>query len=219
MNHLRHIILMVAFLTMLQAKAQESTKHIKPFITAGWNYSRLTGLDPRNSFNVGGGAIIPLFRYGLVGLRPQLLYSQKGARSRFEVYNKERIVNIDANYIEMPIDMILSGRPLATRFNISALVGPYFAYGIGGKTTASKGIYIYNRYQVGDSPSTFGDEMNGRRFDCGLHLGMMTRYNHFFLTITMEAGLKGVMDSRITRSRWDESPTNFGLQVNAGYEL
>ena len=160
-----------------------------------------------------------MFNRGLVGIRPQLLYIQKGARSHFEVYKKERTVKFDANYLELPVDLVISGRPLATRFNISALCGLYFAYGIGGKTTASDGIYLYNRYHVGDKPSTFGDEMNGRRFDWGFRLGVMARLDRYFATIAIEPGVKKVMDSRITRSYWNDSPTNMAILLNIGCEL
>lgn len=221
MNYARHIIILAAVsMTMLPAKAQEDTKRITPFVTAGYNFSHFCNdMTGRHSFNAGGGAIFPMFKRGLVGIRPQLLYIQKGARSKFDVYKKERTVKFDANYIEMPVDMILSGKPLATHFNISALCGFYFAYGVGGKTTASEGIYIYNRYNVGDKPSTFGDEMNGRRFDWGIRLGMMARLDHYFMTFVMEPGAKRVMDKRINRSHSDASPMNMAILVNIGYEL
>ena len=221
MNLRQRIITMAAVsITLLPTHAQETARRIIPFVTAGYNYSHFcVNIDGRSSFNAGGGAVFPMFKRGLVGVRPQLLYIQKGARSHFEVYKKERTVKFDANYLELPIDLVLSGKPLATRFNVSALCGLYFAYGIGGKTTASDGIYIYNRYQVGDEPSTFGDEMNGRRVDWGIRLGAMARLDRFFLTIVGDLGVKRVMDSRITRSEWDDSPMNAAILLNVGYEL
>lgn len=217
----RIITLAVVCLTLLPIHAQETTKRVIPFLTAGYNYSdfNLEGLSGRNSFNVGGGAIVPLFNRGLVGVRPQLLYIQKGARRYFDVYNKERTIKFDANYIELPIDFVLSGRPLATNFNISAFCGIYFAYGVGGKTTASDGIYIYHRYHVGDKPSTFGEEMNGHRFDWGCRLGVMARFNNCFLTLSFEPGFEKVLDGRIVRSSWDAYAQNMAFLVNVGFEL
>lgn len=216
----RIIIFAAVVMTLLPTHAQETGKHVIPFVTAGYNYSHFcVNLGGRSSFNAGGGAIFPMFNRGLVGIRPQLLYIQKGARSHFEVYNKERTVKFDANYLELPVDMIISGRPLATRFSISALCGLYFAYGIGGKTTASEGIYLYNRYHVGDKPSSFGDEMNGRRFDWGLRLGAMARLDRYFMSIAIEPGFNKVMDRRITRSSWDSSPKNLSVLLNIGCEL
>jgi hypothetical protein len=215
----RIIMLTAVAMTLLPIHAQETKKRIKPFVTAGYNYSHFcVNLDGRSSFNAGGGAIIPLFNRGLVGIRPQLLYIQKGDRSHFEVYKKERTVKFDANYLELPVDLVLTGRPLTRRFDISALCGLYFAYGIGGKTTASDGIYLYNRYHVGDSPSTFGDEMNGRRFDWGIRLGTIVRLDRYFFTFVMEPGLKKVMDGRIARYG-SSSPMNLAILLNVGIEL
>jgi len=215
----RIIMIAVVTMTLLPIHAQETKKQIRPFVTAGYNHSDFcVGLDGRSSFNAGVGATFPLFNRGLVGIRPQLLYIQKGARSHFEVYKKERTVKFDANYLEMPIDLVLTGRPLTKRFDISALCGLYFAYGIGGKTTASDGIYIYNRYHVGDSPSTFGDEMNGHRFDWGIRLGAIVRLDRYFFTIIMEPGVKKVMDSHISRRSGDH-PINEAILLNVGMEL
>lgn len=141
--------------------------------------------DPKIGFNVGLTVdyALPANFYILSGLE----LTTKGAD--FD----EHGVKFDPNlmYLQMPIN---AGYKLQVMDNLKILffAGPYFAYGIGGKTKVS-GYDEWGDYYSGKYDS-FGSEGWAKRFDMGINGGAGIEYNKFVATIGCDYGVIDIND-------------------------
>lgn len=134
--------------------------------------------DSRTSFNLGLTVDIPLVES--MYIKTGLLYSSKGFVKETD-YRKE---TVSPAYLEIPL--------LASyRFDFSDYtqlqfnIGPYFAYGIGGKWKSER-----IDYNDSDEIDYFDEETGTNRFDAGLQIGAgLTFSDHYYVGIGYQWGL------------------------------
>lgn len=143
-------------------------------------------------FNVGVSVDIPMLQS--LYLQSGLYYTVKGA--------KIDEVKCNPSYLEIPV--------LASyRYNFSDAVqlqinvGPYFAYGVGGK---------WKDTEYDDEEDFFGDDF--KRFDAGLAFGGGLTFSHIYVGINYDLGLTNIM-----KGDDDGSTKNRCLSINVGYNF
>ncbi|HEX6914512.1 MAG TPA: porin family protein, partial [Chitinophagaceae bacterium] len=106
-------------------------------IRAGANFSTLTGKDNngyeftnrmKTGIHAGVNLSIPVAQDFVV--RPELLYSEKGAES--PAGNQYKL-----SYVEVPVNLIY--KPVLGKGRLMLGFGPYMAFGVGGKVTFTNG--------------------------------------------------------------------------------
>jgi len=181
----------------------------KPYslgIKAGMNLSNMDieGTDSKvrlgYNFGVFGEYVLPSRFFFQTGLN----LTSKGMKNEIEGL-KEDInsdgledrgsfdMNWNAMYLELPI-LVGYKAAVTDNFNINFMVGPYFAYGIGGKTTVEfygefgKPDGGFEPYRAKDKTNTFSD-LSLKRFDMGISAGLEAEYRKFTFGIGYEYGL------------------------------
>ena len=126
------LLIVVAFLATADSFAQSlwdsslPDRRLSFGITAGLNYAR-TDMDYANSIRPSfhAGATIDYAFVKSLSVRAALLYTEKGFKSNFG--------KASAGYVELPLQASYHiVTPTGVEFLLN--VGPYFAYGISGKT-------------------------------------------------------------------------------------
>ena len=146
-------------------------------IRLGVNFSSITGdyidLGTRTGMNLGAviGARVsdstPIF------LESGLYFESKGAK-------KDKL-SMGLNYLELPI-LIKYGVQVSDDIALLPYVGPYFAYGLGGK-------YKYNSDKVVVKDSSY-DYM--KHFDMGFKIGCGAEYNKLYAELGYEFGVVNI---------------------------
>jgi len=172
-----------------------SSESVSFGIRAGVNFSNMRAsasslslnLGSRTGFHVGVIADIPVVESFYI--QPGLYLQEKGFKAG-EWFGSE-LTGVDVKaaplYLEVPI--------LASfRFNVSrdvkiqANVGPYLAYGVGGKIKGSEGV-------VSVETDVFSDEGGVKRFDGGLSFGAGVQILHnYYIGFAYELGLVNIID-------------------------
>lgn len=84
-------------------------------------------------------------------------------------------------------------------------VGPYLAYGIGGKVKVTDG-------SDEDEEDFFGDDSGAKRFDAGLHIGAgITVAQHYYLGVAYQWGWVNINEDS------DLTVKNKNFMINLGY--
>lgn len=192
---------------------ERSTAEITYGIEGGVTFSTLTGdldLNHRTGFDIGAVVNIPVLEslYIKSGVR----FIQKGAK--YDAYKLDSYEDIDiksnAAYIEIPI--------LASyRYNFDSSnqlqinVGPYLAFGVGGKTKIENTDNTDNHYDYyeGWEFDTFGDHGLLKRFDLGFQFGIgMTLASQYYVGLGYELGLINIANDDF-----------FDYAASEGYDL
>ena len=190
-------------------------------IRAGINFANASckedgdkvSLDARTTFHVGVIADIPLMQslYVQTGLYLQ----NKGAK--YEESGDGWRVKDEYKPMYLQIPLLASYRyDFSDDVQLQFNVGPYFAYGIGGKVKSSEEF-------DGDTDSWeidfFGDKddeesMGNKRFDCGLQVGGgLTFAKKYYIGVAYEFGFGNI-------SKWDDTTIkNKNLMVSLGYNF
>jgi hypothetical protein len=167
------------------------------------NYS--VSPDSRAGFNAGVAVDFPLMQS--LYIQSGLYYTMKGCKAEIDGEK----ATFSPSYLEIPI--------LASyRYNFSEAaqlqvnVGPYFAYGVGGKYK----LEYKNRSREIDFFGSENDEnsMGFKRFDMGLQLGTgVTIAKHYYVGVAYEFGF--VSMSRDS----DLKIKNSNFMINVGYQF
>jgi hypothetical protein len=112
------------------------------------------------------------------------------------------------NYIELPIDALYQ-MPVMDNSTVFAGLGPYFAYGIGGKIKYGDGTPNDNSFGSGDN--------SAKRFDFGFQfLGGFRYMNKATISLSYDLGLVSVSGSAYSSQFKDK---NGVFSINIGYCL
>lgn len=177
-------------------------------VTAGLNVANMSfeddgvSISPSSytSFNVGLTVDIPLLES--VYIKSGLFYTGKGCKYE----HKSDDVKLTPSYLEIPI--LASYR---YDFNETAQVqfnfGPYFAYGIGGKSKYEEEKKTYET-------DFFGSDSDTKRFESGLQIGAgITVSQHYYFGVAYQWGLTNVFDDD------DLTVHNKNFMINLGYNF
>lgn len=190
-------------------------------IRAGINFANITfkednnsiSYDSRASFHVGVIADIPLMQS--LYIQTGLYLQNKGAKYEetyeYSKYKEEH----KPMYLQIPL--LASYRyDFSDAVQLQVNVGPYFAYGIGGK---AKWIDEFDDYDETWEGDFFGDKddedtLGFKRFDCGLQVGGgLTFAQKYYLGVTYEFGFGNI-------SNYDDIEVkNKNLMVSLGYNF
>ncbi|MCD7972417.1 MAG: PorT family protein [Candidatus Azobacteroides sp.] len=188
MIKLKSLLLTVFLLGAFTASAQLSFG-----LKAGLNLSDMSDYDNTKmkiGYKVGPTVNLSL---GDIGFQGAILLSSKGVKGD-GVDGK-----IDANYLEIPVSFVYK-RPVAFDTNLYINAGPYFAYGLFGKTDLGLAGEI----------DTFSDEMLNR-FDMGLTFGVGIEVLMFNFGVNYDLGLTKIDDFSNAKNR--------NLWISVGYNF
>ena len=166
----------------------------------GMNMSNFTGdmdTDMRIGFNVGVGMEYQFS--DMWSIQPSLMFTQKGA--------KQDEVKMNPMYLEIPV-LAAARFAIADNQNIVVKAGPYFAFGVAGKV------------KVGDEKGDFfgdgDDQYGGKRFDCGIGVGVAYEIGKFFVGLDGEFGFTNVVDFKSDNV---SNPKNMNFSIGVGYKF
>lgn len=157
----------------------------------------LTGdSDPYDGMKAGltlAGVIgLRLSQQAPVFLESGLYYTQRGA--------KDGSYTCSLNCLEVPI-LVKYGIKATDDIAILPFIGPYFAFGVGGK-------YEYSGPNGKEKESTF-DFLN--RNDMGIKLGCGAEYNMLYLELAYQFGLHNIADNDNHTIHANQLSINFGV--------
>ena len=142
---------------------------------AGMNVAKFNWWDSKIGYHFGVRGKMSLEKglYANAGV----FLSAKGASLDFGDLGDEKI---HANYLEIPIHVGLQ-YDLNDKFRVFGEFGPYFAYGLFGKTKVHEFDfdYDYNPIKEESSYNTFGDGF--KRFDTGLGFRFGAELSHKYI--------------------------------------
>lgn len=136
-------------------------------------------------------------------IQPSLLYEGKGSRDAF--YGADTKVRL--NYVTLPIDFLF--KPMMPNGSGSWIVGvgPYFGYGISGKSSGTSG-------NVTVSGDPFKEDNGLKRFDAGANVQLGYEFaNGFNIGLETELGLINLESGGDS----DNSAHNTSFGVTLGY--
>ena len=170
----------------------------------GMNMSNYTGdmdTDMKIGFNVGVGMEYQFS--DMWSIQPSLMLTQKGAKI------KEDGETMKFNPMNLEIPVLAAARfAVADNQNIVVKAGPYFAFGVAGKV------------KVGDDKADFfgdgDDQFGGKRFDCGIGVGVAYEIGKFFVGLDGEFGFTNVVDFK---SDGVSNPKNMNFSIGVGYKF
>lgn len=175
-------------------------------IRAGLNLANLSfkeddySYSPKSNttFHVGVIADIPLMQSLYV--QTGLFLQNKGAKEEGEGYK----TTLTPMYLQIPV--LASYRyDFSDALQLQVNIGPYFAYGIGGK---------WKEEEDGESYEVdfFDDRI--KRFDCGLQVGGgLTFAQHYYLGVAYEFGFTNIADES------DLKVKNNNIMISLGYNF
>ena len=184
------VFILSTFQTSFSQSSSDSST-LKFGVKGGANFSNLytDNVEDNNvltGFNVGLFAKLPITES--FAIQPELLYTTKGAKLKYNNAFVNGTSTFRLNYIEVPVLLVVN---LTENFNIHA--GPYFAYLVDGKAT-------------NDAQGTLFDIENNlknedfNKFDTGLsvgvgfdadNLGFGVRYNYGLQKVGKERSFLG----------------------------
>ena len=170
----------------------------------GMNMSNFTGdmdTDMKIGFNVGVGMEYQFT--DMWSIQPSLMLSQKGGK--YDVDGET--VKFNPMYLEIPV-LAAARFAVADNQNVVVKAGPYFAFGVAGKVKAG-----------GEKADFFGDgddQMGGKRFDCGVGVGVAYEIGKFFVGLDGEFGFTNVVDFKVDGA---SNPKNMNFSIGVGYKF
>ncbi len=140
--------------------------------------------DAKVNWHVGAIVDIPLMQS--LYIQTGLYLQNKGCKMVWE--KSEYTAN--PMYLEIPV--LASYRyTFSDAAQLQFNVGPYFAYGIGGKAKTS----YRNELREPDEEDLFGDNGPLKRFDCGLQIGLgFTFIKHIYVGAAYEMGFTNICE-------------------------
>jgi len=209
--------------TVCMANAQEK---IAFGVRAGLNVNSLSvsgesGLKSRVGYHV--GAVMDWNVAKNLYVQPGLYFTTRGAKTSDEGMD----MKINMNYLQVPITVAYRFS-VTEKVKIDLNVGPYVAFGLGGKAKFSEddwddyGYYGYD-YDYDDDwddwgesndMKMFGSEGLCKRFDAGLRFGAGVHFQRFYLGLNYDLGL-----ANIARESGLGKIKNGSFQISLGYNF
>lgn len=151
--------------------------------------------DSRTAWHVGAIVDIPLMQSLYV--QSGLYFMNKGGK---ETEEEDYKLTYSPMYLEIPV--LASYRyDFGSAAQLQINVGPYFAYGVGGK--------VKEEYDGEEDSEDFFHEDNAKKFDCGLQFGAgVTFASHYYLGFAYDLGLSNIAknsgdsDGKIKNRSW-----------------
>lgn len=181
-------------------------------LRAGVNFSKQNNgndgadNDFRTSFQ--GGVAVDLNIIRSFSVNTGVLYIQKGYKTEYSDYRGTLKTNDNASYIEIPL--LASYRiALSESSQFQFNLGPYFAYGIGGKQKVKSTFSGQNDYEI----DSF-DKLDGmKHFDTGISIGAAATFSKMYVGVNYERSLRNVTNVPTEKFQ------NGTIAINLGYNF
>ena len=187
--------------TSSTAYDMDAREELKVGIKAGMNYSNVysesgEGFVADGKAGFAGGVFVSIPLSQLVGIQPELMYSQKGFKGELGPIK----YNATFDYLDLPIHLQI--KPTE---NISILAGPQFSY------------LLSSKYEVGSLGFSNNDaEDDNNRATVGLSAGVDFTVQNFLISARGSWDLSKVNKDNSTS---DINYKNQVLQVTLGYRF
>ena len=143
MKTIQKIVLIALMASPFMATAQDDTDIRERFtfgLKVGTNYSNVYDsegeeFDADAKFGFVGGAFVAIPIGKLIGIQPEILYSQKGFQASGRILDGYYEVERTTNYIDVPVFFVI--KPMEF---VSIMAGPQFSYLISQKDVFSNGV-------------------------------------------------------------------------------
>jgi len=146
-------------------------------------------------------------------LKANVLFVTKGASYEGTIMGAKVNLTMNPMYIQVPI-VIGYGFNVGDNFKIYANVGPYIAYGIGGKTTTE--ISGTGTSEDGETSEDFFTT-DVSKFDFGARLGLGVEiYKSFIIGFDYDLGLSNM---NTASNSGDYSVKNYTMGLTLGYRF
>jgi len=195
-------------------------------IRAGVNLQNINGKDATGDklkndlaprFHVGIQADIPIapeFYF-----QPGLLFITKGAKSEIIIVEQAVTSDLNISYIELPLNLLF--KPALGNGHLLLGVGPYLAYGIGGKAkyegagiTGTQDVEFENEVTLGATANTY----YMRPFDAGANLFVGYQFaGGLFFQLNTQLGLLKINPDYTNAPNNDTEYRNTGFGLSVGY--
>ena len=186
----------------------DARQELKVGIKAGMNYSNVyseKGQDFVADGKVGfaGGVFVSIPLTDLIGIQPELMYSEKGFKSQGKILGVPYEGKTTLTYLDLPIHLQI--KPTE---NISILAGPQFSYLMSSKT----------KYDLGGMSSSQQQDLddNNNRATLGLSAGIDFTVESFLISARGSWDLSKVNKDNSTS---DINYKNQLFQVTLGYRF
>lgn len=190
-------------------------------IRGGMNISNLSAWDnhydnydnatAKVGFNIGGIVDISLGK-GLY-LQPGLILTSKGAKIDRIDWDNDGYMDAEMNAVYLQVPFYLGYKfAFSNGYNLGVSAGPYFAYGIAGKTTLTQ---RGNRYEL--SENTFQNNGLWNRPDIGLGMETQFELKRVVFILGIDAGLAKAWNRQMLTHNMDVRNNNVYLSV--GFKL
>ena len=196
------LIFSVCLLTLAWGKEVRAQSPVSFQVKAGAGIAGLWGknTDAKTKFPYKVGVGMEYAFNGTWALQPSLNFVSKGCKDEEEGVGK---LTMNQLYLELPV-MMAARLDLTETSNLVIAVGPYVAYGVGGKTSAD---IVEKKYPTMTGYETFGGKykldtfgdladgkMGNKRFDAGVGLGITYENRNVMLGLEGQLGLVNVND-------------------------
>lgn len=213
---------------------ERSEEGIKFGIRAGINLNKFTGdaeSDAQTGFRLGVAADIPIIES--LHFEPSLNFvtrpsKRTGVDVDYDSYSGEYDYcawtrKYPFSYLEIPL-------LISYRYNFSedwgwrVNLGPYIAYGLGGKYKYSDTDGETESQKLfGEEKNSYGDKWtNFKRLDVGLMFGTGVTYRNFLLEVGYQIGFTNINKDRFWKGYYEDkraSVKNDGVYVQLGYNF
>lgn len=175
----------------------------------GVNLSTMTlkssglSLDPKMIVGFHAGVISEIGLVGNLSLQPGILFSVKGSEYEITVMEQPFTLSIKPSFIEVPVNLVYGIGP--GNLKILLFAGPYFAYGIGGKT---EGGGVSEDISFGS-----GENDDLKPFDIGVNIGAGVTISRILISAQYGIGLANLSPD----SSNDTEMKNGVFGVSLGY--
>jgi len=182
--------------------AMDSRDELSVGIKAGTNYSNVysesgDGYVADGKFGFAGGVFVSIPLSQLIGIQPELMFSQKGFKTEGTFFDGK----ITTNYLDLPIHLQI--KPTE---NISLLAGPQFSYLLSTK-------YELNGFSTIDEENM---DDNNNRATLGISAGIDFTVQNFLISARGSWDLSKVNKDNSTS---DMNYKNQLFQVTLGYKF
>lgn len=196
-------------------------------INVGLNYTNVNAISElRNEIesqaiprmNVGLSVDIPIYRDLYV--QPMFMYSGKGHKSDAGEIGFTKDFKAKVNYLELPVQILF--KPAVSSGNMVIGLGPYIAYGLGGKWKSPEDVLIGDimipnegdiEFNKKGGEADFGTFVYGKPWDYGGKAVLGYEYlSKYLLQFNYQWGMENII------SQWGDDKRNASIKTK-GYGL
>lgn len=184
----------------------DARDELKVGIKAGMNYSNVYSENSDKfvadgKFGFAGGVFVSIPLTQLIGIQPELMYSQKGFKSETKILGTSYEGKATFSYLDLPIHLQI--KPTE---NISILAGPQFSY------------LLSSKYEFGNFSSTQNSDLEdeNNRATVGISAGIDFTVENFLISARGSWDLSKMNKDNTTS---DINYKNQLFQVTLGYRF